>query len=69
MTKADPTAEELALRRLIKETIAALGPVDPADLPHLVRARLKGQIAGEIDVTRYLDAPLRHGPRPDPARR
>jgi hypothetical protein len=44
---ATPALDDDALRKLIETTIGSLGTSDPETLPHLVRERLKGQLAGD----------------------
>lgn len=39
-----------ALKALIRATIAAVGPLDPAAIPSRVRERIKGQAVGDLDV-------------------
>ncbi len=46
--------QDAAMEKLIRDTVHALGEVDAADLPHLLRQRIQGQIAGDIDVEAYL---------------
>jgi hypothetical protein len=43
-----------AIRRLIRQTVGAMGETAPEALPHLVRERLKGQIAGNADLDKLL---------------
>lgn len=43
-------AEEEALKALIRDTIKAAGPIDPAALPHRIKERLKGQATGDVDL-------------------
>lgn len=47
--KWSPDKKE-ALKALIRQTIDAAGEEDPAAIPHRVRARLKGQATGDLDV-------------------
>lgn len=49
-----PSDPKTPTAKLIAETIKALGPVAPDQLPHLLRERLKGQIEGDLDVEGYL---------------
>ena len=56
-------AEEEALKALIRDTINAAGPIDPAALPHRIKERLKGQATGEVD----LDALIKEALSPAPA--
>lgn len=39
-----------ALKALIRATIAAAGPLDPAAIPSRVKERIKGQAVGDLDV-------------------
>ncbi|MEM9015073.1 MAG: hypothetical protein AAGB02_08190 [Pseudomonadota bacterium] len=48
-----------ALRKLIRETISAAGPIDPAALPHKIREQIKNRTTGKIDVEQYIDEVLR----------
>jgi hypothetical protein len=48
-----PDTEEAA-KKLIRETIAAAGSLDPATIPHRVKERLKGQATGDLDVDDYI---------------
>ena len=43
-----------ALKALIRATIDAAGPIDPAALPSRVKERIKGQAVGELDVDAYI---------------
>lgn len=43
-----------ALKALIRATIAAAGPLDPAAIPSRVRERIKDQAAGDLDVDAYI---------------
>lgn len=43
-----PDAE--ALRALIRATVKAAGPIDPALLPSRVKERIHGQATGDLDV-------------------
>lgn len=42
------------LRRLIEETIDAVGVQDPETLPHVVRRRLEGRITGETRLDQLI---------------
>jgi len=46
--------DEETLKALIRKTIEAAGPMDPATIPHQVKERLKGQATGELDVDAYI---------------
>ena len=48
-----------ALKALIRKTINAAGPLDPAALPHHVRSRLKDQVKGDVDLDRLIDEALK----------
>ena len=48
-----PDVEE-ALKALIRATVAAAGPLDPADIPSRVKERIKGQAVGDLDVEAYI---------------
>ena len=39
-----------ALKALIRATIKAAGPIDPAAIPSKVKERLRGQATGDLDV-------------------
>ena len=43
-------AKRDVLDALIKETIAAAGSIDPAELPHRLRQRLKDHAADDADL-------------------
>ena len=43
-----------ALKALIRATIAAVGPLDPAAIPSRVKERIKGQAVGDLDVDAYI---------------
>ncbi|MFQ5564321.1 MAG: hypothetical protein ACE5FO_12220 [Parvularculaceae bacterium] len=45
--------KEKALKSLIRATIEAAGPIDPAAIPHLVKEKLRGQATGDLDVEAY----------------
>lgn len=51
-TSWTPDKEE-ALKSLIRATIEAAGPIDPASIPHLVKEKLRGQATGDLDVEAY----------------
>lgn len=44
-----PDASE-ALKHLIRQTIKAAGPIDPATLPHHLRERLRAQASGDAEL-------------------
>lgn len=48
-----------ALKALIRETINSAGPLDAAALPHHVKARLKDQVKGDVDLDRLIDEALK----------
>lgn len=45
---------EAMIRKLIRQTVGSMGETAPEALPHMVRERLKGQIAGDADLDRLL---------------
>ena len=49
-----PKEDEAALKALILDTIHAAGPIAPDALPSKVKERLKGRVAGDIDVDAYI---------------
>ncbi|MEZ5895253.1 MAG: hypothetical protein R3C40_04900 [Parvularculaceae bacterium] len=51
--------KDAALKALIRETINAAGSLDPAALPHHIRARLKDQVKGDVDLDRLIDEALK----------
>jgi hypothetical protein len=50
----DRKAREAALKKLIRDTVDAAGGLKPDEIPHKVKARLKGQAIGDLDVEGYL---------------
>jgi hypothetical protein len=46
--------EEEALKALIRATVMAAGPIDPATIPHQVKDRIKEQATGDLDVDAYI---------------
>ena len=56
--KADG-AEAQALKKLIRETIDAAGPIDPAAIPHTLKDRIRRQVSGDLDVEGYIAEVLR----------
>ncbi len=46
--------DEDAVKALIRATIAAAGPMDPAAIPSRVKERLKDQATGDLDVDAYI---------------
>ncbi len=46
--------DDKALEKLVREAAKALGDTDPAQLPHQIRQRLKGQVDGSVDVDEYI---------------
>lgn len=55
----DDKAREEALMKLIRETVASAGAIAPDELPHLVKERIKGQAAGDLDVDAYIKEAIR----------
>jgi predicted thioredoxin/glutaredoxin len=51
---SDKKTDNKALEELVREAAKALGPVDPAQLPHRIKQRLAGQIDGSVDVDSYI---------------
>lgn len=49
---------EQAIRNIIRATVAAGGAIDPKELPHIVRARLEGQVSGDVDIDAYIKSVL-----------
>lgn len=49
-----PEADEETLKALIRETIHAAGPIAPDELPSKVKARIKGRVAGDLDIDAYV---------------
>ena len=47
-------SKEEAIKALIRAAVAAAGPMDAATLPSRVKARLKGQATGDLDVDGYI---------------
>ncbi len=43
-----------AIKRLIRTTIEAAGPLDAASIPHLLKETLRGQATGDLDVEAYV---------------
>lgn len=39
-----------ALKDLVKDVVKAMGPIDPAALPHRLRERLEAHGAGDADI-------------------
>lgn len=57
MTKKEkwkPEDGEAALKALIRATVKDAGPIDPGALPHRVKERLRGRIAGDLDLDAYI---------------
>ncbi len=46
--------DEAELKALIRKTIDAVGPIDPTTIPSRVKARIKGQATGDLDVDAYI---------------
>lgn len=46
--------DEEALKALIRKTIRSAGTIDPAVIPSKVKARLRGQATGDLDVEAYI---------------
>ena len=46
--------DDEALKALIRKTIKSAGAIDPAAIPSKVKARLKGQATGDLDVDAYI---------------
>ena len=46
--------DDEALKALIRKTIKSAGEIDPAAIPSKVKARLKGQATGDLDVDAYI---------------
>jgi hypothetical protein len=55
----DDKAREEALMKLIRDTVASAGAIAPDELPHLVKERIKGQAAGDLDVDAYIKEAVR----------
>ena len=51
---SDKKPDDKALEKLVREAAQALGPVDPAQLPHRIKQRLAGQIDGSTDVDSFV---------------
>jgi hypothetical protein len=49
-----PEFDDTALKELIRATIKAGGPIDPAMLPSRVRERIKGRATGSLDIDAYI---------------
>jgi len=49
-----PEGEEEAIKALIRATIESAGPIAPDALPSVVRERIKGRAAGDLDVDAYI---------------
>lgn len=49
--ETDPTE---AIKAIIRATVSASGEPDPETLPHIVRKRLEGHVAGDVDVNAYV---------------
>ncbi len=45
---------DAAIRALIQDTIQSAGAIPPDQMPHHVRAMLKGQIEGDADIEAYI---------------
>ncbi len=45
--------KDAALKALIRQTVNALGDLDPDQIPHLVKQRLEGRATGDVDVETY----------------
>lgn len=60
---ADRETREEALKKLIRDTIDAAGGVGPDEIPHKVKARLKGQAIGDLDVDGYVRDALKERKR------
>ncbi len=50
----DEKTKEEALKKLIRDTVAAAGAIAPDEIPHKVRERIRGQAAGDLDVDAYI---------------
>jgi len=50
----DDAAKERALKKLIRDTVAGIGAIAPDDIPHKVKERIRGQVAGDLDVDAYI---------------
>ncbi|MEM9495516.1 MAG: hypothetical protein AAGA09_05895 [Pseudomonadota bacterium] len=48
-----------AIKKLIRETIDAAGPIDPAAVPHTLKERIRAQVSGDIDIDDYVAEVLR----------
>ena len=58
MTPSD-TDKDAALEALIRQTVKDMGAVDPSELPHRVRERLKGQAVNGDDLDARISAAMR----------
>lgn len=47
-------ADEETLKSLIRDTIKAIGPMDPDALPHKIRERIRARAAGDLDIDAYI---------------
>lgn len=48
-----------ALKALIKKTIESAGPLAPDAIPHQVKAVIRGQATGDLDVDAYIKEVMR----------
>ncbi|MGF1545372.1 MAG: hypothetical protein ACFB00_12920 [Parvularculaceae bacterium] len=46
--------EREALRKLVAETIAEAGEIDPSELPHRVKSKLVGRAIGERNLDKAI---------------
>ncbi len=49
-----PELDEDALKALIRETMKAAGPIDPAALPSRIKERIKDRASGKMDLDAYI---------------